>query len=290
MNNIMNNPVVLGFKAFDVHELLPHFVASELGIYAEAGLRVALKDVTFQPDEQLDPAFTVACGWALMSRLKGARRKVVLVTTDRPMFWMHARNDIRETRELKGARIATYPAIAPPYHFHRTILQKAGLDPDRDVQLEAARDDVARLGLLRSGDVAAAVLSSAIPPAHVQALGFHTLSFFGDEIRIPTTGLAASEEMIEKQPELVRALAAAFHRSLLAIHRAPEKVIPVIAALLDDSTAIAEQTYALVHACFTRQGRATAEAEHNAIEMVNRQLPAGEKMRPEDVYDYSFLT
>jgi ABC-type nitrate/sulfonate/bicarbonate transport system substrate-binding protein len=287
---MMRDPIVIGFKAFDVHELLPHFVARELGMYLAAGLRVGLKDVTFQPDEQFDPPFTAACGWALMSRLKGARRKVVFVTTDRPMFWMHARHDIREMCDLKGQRIATYPAGSPPYHFHRAILLKAGLDPDRDVQLELARDDVARFGLLRSGEVAAAVLSSAIPPAKVQALGFFTVSFFGDEIRIPTTGLAANEEMIIKDPELVRALVKVFQQSMTAIHTEPEKIIPVIAGLLGESREFAEKTYELVRGCFTRAGRASADAEHNAIEMVNRQLPPGQKLRVEDVYDHSFLT
>ena len=290
MNNMMRNSVVLGFKAFDVHELLPHFVASELGMYLAAGLRVGLKDITFQPDEQLDPPFTVACGWALMSRLKGARRKVVFVTTDRPMFWMHGRHDIRETRDLKGQRIATYPAGSPPCHFHRAILEKAGLDPDHDVQLESARDDVARFGLLRAGEVAAAVLSSAIPPARVRALGFRTLSFFGDEIRIPTTGLAANEEMIAGDPELVSAMVKVFQQSMAAIHTETEKVIPVIAGLLGGSRDFAEQTGELVRECFTRGGRASAEAEQNAIEMINRQLPVGQMLRPEAVYDYSFLS
>src|ERR1051326_1131467 len=138
--------VVLGFKAFDLHELLPHLVAHRVGYYNERNLKVMLKDITFAPDEQLDPlTFTVACASAALARLKGVQRKVVFVTTDYPMFWMYAQPSITRMEELKGRRIATYPPLAPPFHFHRTILHGYGLDPDRDVQLERSEENTSEL-------------------------------------------------------------------------------------------------------------------------------------------------
>ena len=58
--------VECGIKAFDVHELLCHFVAQRGGFYAVAGLDVRLVDTTFTPDERLPDAdyFQVACGAA----------------------------------------------------------------------------------------------------------------------------------------------------------------------------------------------------------------------------------
>jgi len=211
------------------------------------------------------------------------------VTTDYPMFWLHAQPAVREVRALRGLRIATYPSMAPPAHFHRKVLCKYGLDPDRDVLLEAARDDVARLGLLRSGDVHAAVISSAIPPPRVQSFGLRTILFLGDEIRLPSTGLAVQEEFLDSHSGLVRDMVAAFHQSILAIHQFPEKVIPIMAQVLGDSPKMAEQTYSLLHGYFTRNGRAAPEAERNALELANQQRPHEQKLRPDDIYDYSFL-
>lgn len=288
--NKSSQTVVLGFKAFDLHELLPHVVAHRLGYYEERGLKVVLKDITFVPDEQLDPlTFTVACGSALLARRKGVPRKVIFVTTDYPMFWMHTRANITKWQELRGSRVATYPPPAPPSHLHRIILRRHGLDPDQDVRLEAARDDVARLGLLKSGDVQAAVLSSAIPPPKVWSFGFHTLLFFGDEIRVPTTGLTTTDTVIRNQPGLVRNLTSAFHQSVVTIQESPSQTIRIVAELINDSEMIAQQTYELVRSYFTRDGRAAPQSEENALELLKDETASGQQLRRDEIYDYSFL-
>ncbi|MGH9555823.1 MAG: ABC transporter substrate-binding protein [Terriglobales bacterium] len=282
--------VTLGFKAFDIHELLLHLVALRLGFYRERDLNVILKDLTFTPDEQLDPLiFTAACGSTLLARRKGVRRKVVLVATDFPLFWMHAQSNIATVEELRGARIAGYPPMSPPWLFHRAILRNHGLEADHDVRLEPTRDDWARIGLLQSGDAQAAVISSAVLPSRVQSLGFKTLLFFGDEIRVPTTGLTAAEELIQNQPELVGRMVAAFHRSLAMVRESPSSVIPVIRDLVGGSREVAEEAYTWVNRCFTPGGRAAPEAMRSALTLVNREAAPEQRLKEEDLYDYSFL-
>src|SRR5204863_6149892 len=107
---------------------------------------------------------------------------------------------------LAGARVATYPAVAPPHYFHRAVLRIHGLDPDSDLTFAPARDDLIRLGMLREGDVQAAAISSAISPVTVRRLGLETLAFFGDEVKFVTTGIATSEQVVAEQPELVAAV------------------------------------------------------------------------------------
>ena len=276
-------------RAFDPHELLIHFIAPELGFYCENGLQVTLRDLTFPPDKAPDPPFTAACGGALMGWAKGIRRKVVFAATDFPMFWLHPRQEIKEVRGLIGRRVASYPAATPPEKFHRAILQKHGLDPERNVVFQAVRYDIARFGLLKAGDVDAAVISLAIPPPTVQSAGSEKLLFFGDEIRVPTTGLAVSEEWAREQPETVRRLTGALYQGIVALRQSPEKVFSILARLLSESPSIAEQTYNLVSNLFTRDGRASAEAVQNAVQFVNQQLSPERRIRVNDVYDDSFL-
>jgi len=64
--------------------------------------------------------------------------------------------------------------MAPPAHFLRMIIKSVGLDPDRDLSIEAVRDDRARLGLLRSGDAVAAIISAAVLPAEMQRVHTRT--------------------------------------------------------------------------------------------------------------------
>lgn len=281
--------IALGFRAFDIHELLVHFLARDLGFYAENGLEVVLRDLTFLPEDTPGIDFTVACAAALMGWAKGIRRKVVFVATDHPMFWLHSVARITRVADLKGARIAAYPAASPPEQFHRAILRKHGLDPERDVALDAVRDDAARFGLLRSGDVSAAVLSSAIPPPRVQAAGFRNLVFFGDDVRVPTTGLAVSERFLTRHPEVAERMTEALLQALVTLHHAPEKAIPIAARFFGESTAIAEETCRLLGKYFTKDGRPAPEAVQHALETVNKQLPAGQKLNQNDIYDDSML-
>jgi ABC-type nitrate/sulfonate/bicarbonate transport system substrate-binding protein len=282
--------LVLGFKAFDIHELLCHLVADRLGYYRDAGLQVSLRDVAFVPDDKLGPnTLLISCGSALLSRLRGFPFKVIFVATDRPLFWLYAPEGVTQLRQLEGKKVATFPPVAPPWHFLRLILRRRGLDPSRDLQLEVARDDAARLGLLKSGDVQAAVLSSTIAPPKVQRAGFSSLLFFGDELRVPTTGLAATDELIKTQPDLVRRAAGVLRRSLDAIHGSPTEVVPVIADLLGDSTARAEETYELLHPYFTQDGRTASEMAQGTIDSLREELGLDAPLRASDFYDFSFL-
>ena len=249
--------VELGFKAFDVHELLPHAVAARLGFYGEAGVAVELADITFRPDESLSwDTMQVSCGSALLSRLRGVPLTIVLVAAERPLFWLHG----EET--LGGARVATYPPPAPPALFLRVLLRRRGLDPDRDVRLEVGRDDAARLGLLRAGEVRAALLSSALPPD----LGFPHVVAFADELQVPTTGLAVSDRLLEREPETAAAVAGALRRALAAIHDTPAVVAPIAAELFRPG---AER---IGRAAFTRDGTMAESVAQAAIDLIAGEL------------------
>jgi len=216
------NRVLLGFKAFDAHELLCHFVAAEAGVYSRYGIRVRLVDITFIPDTEL-PAelFQVSCGAALAGALRGNGQRVVFVATDRPMFWLYGSQGVENLAALRHGRIAAFPAGTPPDRLTRLILQNADLTPDSDLELAPARDDMARLGLLKSGDVHGAVISSAMPPATLERAGFHRLCFFGDAIRLPTTGLAVHASQLQRRGPLVASLVGCLKESLALIRSDP---------------------------------------------------------------------
>ncbi len=68
--------VKIGFKAFDPHELLCHFVALEAGLYQHHDITVELFDLTFAEDMSLpEDMCQVSCGAALASRPQGQPAK-----------------------------------------------------------------------------------------------------------------------------------------------------------------------------------------------------------------------
>lgn len=279
--------VTLGFKAFDAHELLCHFVAVNSDLYRRHGLQVNLADITFIPDTELPRHWVQAsCGAALNSAVNGIEQRVVFVATDKPMFWIYARPDLNAVGELKNKRLATFPAVAPPHHLANLILARAGLDVPADVTLHSARDDVARLGLLRSGHVDAAVISSAVAPPRMTALGFNTLCFFGDEIRIPTTGLSLHQDLLDEQADLVKHLVDTHRESLLQIHHDTAMVGKVLQEYFDVAPEIAEATARLYQSCFTRDGKTAPEIAQAAIDALSKSSKDGAAIPWRQIYRF----
>jgi NMT1-like family len=282
--------ITLGFRAFDIHELLLHFVAVRLGYYAEAGLRVRLRDLTFVTDYR-EHTLSVACGSALVARAQGIPQKVVFVGTDYPMFWIYgnltaeyaesAKESASKSQEL---RIATFPPLSPPWYLLPLVLRGRGIE---NAEMIPVRDDIGRVGLLRSGNVDAAVISSAFPPPKIQQFGFTPSIFFGDQLRIPTTGLTASEEMIHTRPEVVQKIVRALSRSLKAVRQNKEEVAKVITDMLGESEDIARKTYELIAPHFSGTGRGDADARRKAVEFANAEF--GQRLKEEDVYEFGFV-
>ena len=225
----MSGSLELGFKAFDPHELLPHAVAKRCGFYAEEDVEVRLVDIALRPDVPPPPA-QVSCGAATLAAAAGAQVQIVLVACAAPLFWLYGRGD---EPLCAGARIAAYPEAAPPGHFLRTLLERRGIA----ATALPCRDDAARLGLLVAGEVDAAVLSSATPGPRAQAAGAVELVAFAEELSAPTTGLAVSEEFLERQPGSVAAVVTVLRRALAVIHDDAVLAEDVVAASFGQTAA-----------------------------------------------------
>lgn len=279
--------ITLGFKAFDAHELLCHFVAVKAGLYRREKFEVELVDITFMPDDEL-PAkwFQASCGAALASAVKGLYQRVVFVAVDRPMFWIWSRTGMDGLAGLARHTLATFPPLSPPHALTNAALRQAGVDPARDVTLMSARDDVARLGLLRSCSVDAAVMSSAVPPARMAALGFHRVGFLGDELRIPTTGLATDASRLQQEPELVRTLIGLHRQALRLILEDAPFTSSVLTDWFDVDTDIARRTAEDYAASFTRDGRTSEDIAHGAVEALARSMGVAEPPDWEEIYRF----
>jgi len=263
--------VTLGFKAFDAHELLCHFVAVRTGLYGKHGLQAELEDITFISETELPKNwFQASCGAALASAVNGIPQRVVFVGVDRPMFWIYAGRHIEHLHDLEHRRLATFPPFAPPYQLANIILARAGLAGSDAVRLHPARDDTARFGLLRSGHVDAAVISSAIAPARLTEQGFSMLAFFGDEFRMPTTGLGIDQSFIHEEPEVTNLIVDIHKQSLELMHADAELVSRVLREVFDVAPGHADATAMQYLSCYTENGTTTGEIAQAAIDAISR--------------------
>ena len=283
--------VTVGFKAFDVHELLLQFLATEKGLYEKKELFPQLEDTAGLPNDSLIKSnlYLVACGSALNARLQGIPWKILLVGCANPMFWVITKKKFKGLEDLAGCRICSYPAASPPAKLLKIGFKEVGIDPDSQVVILSGHDDATRIGLLRSCQVDAAVVSSAVSHRRLEQLGFNMLACLGDYVRIPTTGLAVHDEMVRNHPDQVRVMVGIFQGALKQARESPETTIRVISDLQYDSDD-AKETYNRVLSHFTRDGRCDFASLEKAVNLFSRELGIGETPKAEEIYDFSYLT
>jgi len=277
--------VKIGFKAFDPHELLCHFVATNAGLYQRENITVELVDITFVADADLPHDVSqVSCGAALSSALSGTPQKIVFIATDKPMFWIYSNPKIPDISGLVNSKIATFPVMAPPHHLANIFLKRMGINVDQQVTLLPARDDVARFGLLASNHVDAAVISSSIAPEKIHQAGMRKLCFLGDEIRIPTSGLAVHPAYFEKEEKLVWTLVRILRQSLSIIHHDVAVTGEVLHKYFAVDDQFKEKTAKLFQGCFTRDGCTTPTIAQNAIDAMCRSLGTATNPAWDEIY------
>ena len=278
--------VYLAYKAYDIHELLCHAIADAAGLYAEAGLSVRLLDTTFIPDDALpENTFHAACGAALASFLTGQQRKVVFVACDRPMFWLYGRAGVDAVEKLAQARVATFPDVAPPGKFLQKFLHESGVAPG----LLPCRDDTSRLGLLSSGSVDGALISSHYLPHEVEARGAQLLAFLGDSLRLPSTGLAVATELHQANPQLVASMVNVYQQAMKLVFDDDEAILAsVLERVFAKDPEGLDQAIRVIRHCYVPAGYSGDNVLQDAIDGLAAGM--GLASRPcGELYDFAYI-
>ncbi|MCB1675237.1 MAG: hypothetical protein KDI01_03040 [Halioglobus sp.] len=276
----------LAFKSYDAHELLCHAIAAATDLYRAADLSVTLLDATFVPEDALpDNSFQSACSSALIGYLRGQSHKIVFTACDKPMFWLYGRPGIDSLAQLQQARVATFPDAAAPARLLQRFLADAGVAPG----LLPSRDDTARLALVSSGSVDAALLGALYLPHVVRERGVRQLAWIGATLRLPSTGLAVSGELYAREPGLVAQMVDIYQRSLQYVYDSDESVLRCV---LTDAFAVRahelDQAVATIRECYNERGYSQDSLLRAALDGVASGM--GLRARPaEDLFEFDTI-
>jgi NitT/TauT family transport system substrate-binding protein len=280
----------LTYVGLGIHEELVAYVADQQNYYEQEGVHVALRDGRAWDGERVRSAATIGLGRAVLSRITdGVPWTALCVNTDRPLFWLLARDAYASGEDLKGRRIGIHPPKAAPGCFSRIVLRRLGLDPDHDVQsvVMTPGDYSRHVRELTGGSLDAAFVGSTMSPeVTARENGLRLLAFVGDYFRIPTVGVAVDPTRIAPDDPAVLALVRATRRALRTLRDEPDLAARYVNALIPGLTETQARQLCerYVAPYFTADGRHDPSVAAQAVSSVAEELGVSTVPDASDIY------
>ncbi len=277
-------------------ELAPAYLGEDLGIYRKYGLDVEL--VYLQTSQQIAPAlinqevgiaYTAAAG-TVASRLQGS--DLLMISSYLPWmdFTLYSRPEIQRVEELRGKRVGVTRFGGGLHLAALIILERYGLDPEREVTLSQLGGVPEIFVALSSGAVDAGMLTS--PEMFLaEDQGFRRLQASLD-YRIPYTmgGLGASERFLREHEDLVRRFMRAHVESIAVFLQDKETAKRTIAKWTKgEEASVLERAYNHVASAMARVPYVDPAAIQTVLDQLAPQVPAARTARAEDFLDNRYV-
>ena len=280
--------VAIPAKSF---QMVIYPIAQQKGYMREEGidLRVIYIAPTTSIQAMLseDVQFTGAGSSALVSIARAnAPLKVVLATNDRVLQWLLTRPDLTHPKDLKGKRIATTGVAAIATFMLKQILNKHGLDGNKDpLYLDVGQGN--QLTALLAGTMDAAVLS--VEQRYVGLdKGMREMFFFGNEVKNSWGTLSTTDKLIKENPKMISSFVRAALKSLRYMRQDKEGTVAAMMKFAGVSQQQATRVYEDLIGTFTRNGAVDDEAQKNDLDIIREVVNASQPVPSNRAYDFTF--
>ena len=150
-----------------------------------------------------DIDYAVASTTAVTAFLAGAPVRLIMSYNAHVDQGLYAQPKYRSLAQLKGQPIGSLNPGGLVDTLLRRILIQGGLQPERDVVILNMGGTPERYAALRSGSIAAAMLS-APHSFRAEKDGFYKIAATPDYVDVPGTGVVVRADRIKKQPEQIK--------------------------------------------------------------------------------------
>ncbi|HVO91633.1 MAG TPA: ABC transporter substrate-binding protein [Terriglobales bacterium] len=213
--------------------------------------------------------------------------KVVSQSLKKNLFWLVTRPDVRSLSDLKGKIFGTTTLGGAQHLAGLRLLQKAGLDPEKDITVVIGGDVPAQLQSLISGAIQLAALS---PPTVILARDKFKMKIHGstlDDVPNLQNGLAFSEKMLRERRDLVKRILRARSRAHRYFWDNERGTAEVLAHYLKVELPVALESYRLARPAFTTNGLPTDKEVEEFLRADAEVLKLREPVAAAKVFDFS---
>lgn len=288
--------ITVGWTGGSAWTALPDRIAVERGFFEKEGLRV--RYVQFQGTNLMLSAllaneldYVTILPFIAGAATRGLPVKIVGTTTKSSGYAIIARPEIDSVKALKGKRIAINTFGSSADFAIYQLLSRNGLDPNKDVTLQAiAGSPDARFAALVGGSVDATVVNS--PFEHrAEQKGFRTLLSVRETaefVRIPIVGLSTTQRKIDREPDEIVRMLRSQRAAILFLQSQRELGVGLLEKLLKLDRAAAEKFYAVYRDQYNPELTAPDSVVEEWIAVGTFRAKEKIAVKPQLVYDWSF--
>ena len=283
--------VKIGIPSISV-TTMPLAVAKEREFFLKEGLNVetvlmpAALNIKVLLSGDIQYATTV--GSAVVAAVRGINTRVVMCFVDRPLLDLVATPDVRSIADLKGKLLGISSRGGLHDITMRSILAQSGIDPSQATLL-AVGTQGSMFTALTAGRISAGLLN---PPYNFLAYreGLKNLAFGGNYVRLPSTGLVATREMLERSPDQVRRMIRALARArAFARENKPATVAILKRFLRLDDEDLISKIYDYHKTVETTDGRIDTALAADTIRDTRQAEGITKEIPVSQVFDFSYL-
>ena len=237
--------VRIGYPAFSL-TFLTFFVAKDAGIFKKNGFDVDLVQLAGAVQTSALVAgeidYLTGITGPLVAAARGLPFKGIMITHDRPLFWVIANPEIRRVEDLIGKTVAVDRLATLQDIVARDLIKRKGVNPEKVtfIQTGSVSNSVQALS---QGSVAAALLSLPHNVIMTQK-GYRDLASATEfNMRAASGGIATREVKLKQEPAQVKAVLRATFETMDFNRREKSWMIGYIQNKWKLTAAVAEEAY-----------------------------------------------
>ncbi len=228
---------------------------------------------------------------AMAAALQGADIKIIGVTTNKMIFSIYARPEIKTPEALKGKKIGITRFGSSTDISARFALKKVGLDPAKDVTILQMGAMSSIMGGLQGGAIEAGLVS---PPTlfAVDKLGFkEILSVTDMDLPFPNPALVVQGGIIRSRPDTINRFMRAYVRAIALARSDREFTIKSLARYtkIEDHAVLGKAYDLYVGKVLDKAPYINMTGMQNALDDLAKTMPAAKNAKPEQFIDSHFL-
>ncbi|WP_201319348.1 ABC transporter substrate-binding protein [Paenibacillus sp. EPM92] len=272
---------------------LPHYIGVEKGIYKEAGIDLDIQ--VLKPSAAVaasisgEVPYTGSLGSSLRSVITGGSDlKVVMVTLDNLAFSLFGAKDIKTVQDLKGKAVMVTNSGATDHYSLKMILQNAGLDPIKSVNIVSSSTTANSYQSLVQGAAKGAILSPPYSQMAEQA-GYPRLKNSIDVLKRGNAGVSVPGKYLEKNKEEVTKMLQATLESMKYIHEHREETIAFIEKFWELKPELAKGAYEDIVILVSKDGTMEDKVFTEEIQEVTAETGAKFDGKVTDAVDFTIV-